>query len=801
MKRFSKALLFLLLALALAATIAVTAFATDGEAEPETIPEGAAIEYTNADGAVSYHTADELSALITAGGTVKLLKNIDTNCAPIPVKKSVTLDLNGYTLTRIAYFGNFYEATDNGDGTYTYGTEAVSTTTGGTTRDVFNIQVDNIDLTITSSNGKGTIYNINACAETYTCGDKVVKRTISSYYNSNLIYAGYENDKYLSEGIEYNISNVNLYMQSILYQSHGSAYYNITMDNVFHYLMKYTVGDSYGASYTFMLGSTQNLSINITNSIFYSPYASTNFFRFVNAGAAGKFANVKFTNCDIVKPATSYALGITTKREATSLFLFENCRIYDLNGTAEKSCYGTKGTMMPIASDAQYTPAYEAEGYKTVDLTSANAKKVSYVVPTATSFTTDTSSEIQVPNTTYETKTVTLVFRRVATKDVTVTYMKGDEVLRADTLNPGIDTLPAAPELDPYVLETDEYRNLAYQWADAPEGGKAATFELGWEDATYYAVLEIDGVKDYVKGLKGAMLNMTYMAHFAYNIYVPKVEGVEVTKIKTSKDYTTYSTVFIYGKEYYCVNGGYPTSTTAMNDTYATVYYTIDGESYASTLYYNALLYSQLSVIDSKATDIEKEAVACLMRYIHESYKFVDADKTLDDALEAKFQDFYTNYRKPADYITEYPSNELHNVDTSLITGYIESIHFTVIGSKVTFAVTLTDSAVAAKYKILFSGVGWKDNISSDGKIYYTDNRSLVDYLMTPTYTISVTDENYNYIKADTDGDGVEDTNRTVKYSMATYLYLMEQKGENVDFVKALYALGKATAQVRAQLY
>ena len=803
MRKISKIFLLLLIVLTLSALFAITAFAEENAAEEPQIPEGSAIEYTDAEGTVSYHTADEFSSLVTAGGTLKLLADIDTDCAAIPVKKDTKIDLNGYTLKRVVYFGKFYEATANGDGSYTYGETAVTTTVGESTRDFFTIQADNISFTITSTNGKGTIYNVNAGADTWTCDDKVVKRTITSYYNSNLILSSYVNDKYYGANIDYELSNVNLYMKSILYQTHRtSGYFDFTIHNVFHFLMNYTKGDDYGAGHVFMIASGININIHVTDSIFYSPNASTSFFRFVDPTYGQSFANVKFTNCDIVKPATSYSLGITNARADSSLILFENCRIYDVNGSSAKSTYGSKGTMMPVAGDASYTPAYDVEGYTAVEL--SKQKTVSYVVPNTTTFTTDTSSDIQVPNTEYATKTVKLNFKKIITKDVNVTWKKGDEVLRVDTLKPGVDSLASAPALDPYYLEDDDYRNLAYQWADAPENGKAASTELGWEDATYYAVLEIDGHKEYVKGLKGAMLNMSYMAHFAYNFYLPVVDGVEITSVKAGNTTKARgSNIWIANREYYYYTVGYSMSTSALNDTIITVDYTIDGVSYTAKCQFNVMTYAELAIRHERATENEKEAVACLIRYVEESYKYYAAAESSTHYTDnaAKFEEFYTNYRRPADYVTEYPSNEIHTVDEELLKNYIEKIEFKVIGEKVTFAVTLTDEAVAAGYRILFGNVGYKDKISSDGKVYYTDNRTLHGNLMNAKYSITVTDDKYNTLKIDSDGDGTLDKSVMTYYSMATYISIMESRDVNVDLAKSLYAFGKAVIAVRAEIY
>ena len=68
---------------------------------------------------------------------------------------------------------------------------------------------------------------------------------------------------------------------------------------------------------------------------------------------------------------------------------------------------------------------------------------------------------------------------------------------------------------------------------------------------------------------------------------------------------------------------------------------------------------------------------------------------------------------------------------------------------------------------------------------------------MNKTYIITVHDANGQTVYRDLDGDGEAETKAEIKYSMATYISIMEEKGENVDLAKALYAFGKAVIAAR----
>ena len=209
-----------------------------------------------------------------------------------------------------------------------------------------------------------------------------------------------------------------------------------------------------------------------------------------------------------------------------------------------------------------------------------------------------------------------------------------------------------------------------------------------------------------------------------------------------------------------------------------------------------------MAMEDPKTTDVEKEALACLVRYIEESYKYVDANISAEgeeiytEDLKAKVASFYESYA-PAPYVTEYPTNEIHEINEELLDGIVESIYFAAYssGGKVTFIVELTDEAVAAGYKVsgknIYNGV-FKSRKS--GKQWYTDNTKLSSSVMTAKYVITITDSEGNALKREIDG---QELTVSFNYSLATYC---KSKPE-VELTKAMYAFGKAVKAVRESIY
>ena len=741
------------------------------------------IEVITSEGVSTYYLASEYASVffdaVPTDSTVKLHQDLITTAQiNVAYGRNYTIDLNGHSLHKLVTTVTQYEATLEG-GEYVKGAaigDAVTTGSGGY---VFYVN-KNPNFTLKSSKPGATISNLNVTADQWICNGEIVKSEVTDVTGSGLFTL------YPSAGT-FNIlgENITFYTNCLFYAEHGSSSCTVNIDGGTFYAMgAYNKGSLTVSESLLAIRNGKNHSIK--NATFYC----NGYMLQKNTSGTGnrnKDTNFTFENCDI------YDASISNNAPTDDL-IFNNCRLVNVSiggGTTAKITLGDKTVMTSnlTAESTYYTAPILADG---VALNSVS-KTCYYDKSTEAKLTFDPVTLIlngatrNVANATFK---YMVLAPDAATATVTWKDNNGNVIMVTEEVK---NTQAFAPK----VAWGDNYRGVVNAiWTDAE--GVVSDLYLGDADSyEFNATLPSEEDAWFVAHLNDAMFNITYYAHFAYNFYVPVVEGVSVTSIggKAPK-----GSVLIYGKEYY-VYTTYSGTVNALNNASVEVIYTVDGVEYRVTFNINALLYAQLSMFDPMSTETEKEALACLVRYIHESYKVVDADHVLDDATEAKFQDFYTNYRTPADYVTEYPAGELKTPNYDAIDGLVEEVHFTVIYDKVSFAVVLTDEAVAAGYKVFFGGVGYGNEYNVSGKTYYTDNRVLYRYLMAPNYTVTIVDKDNNTVVRDLDGDGVAETKAVIPYSMATYITEMDNEGVNVDFVKALYAFGKATIAVREQIY
>ena len=325
MKRSSKIFLLLTVALVLCAVFAVTAFASDTVGE-STVPDGAAIEYTAPNGTVEYYSADEFPTLAAKGGTIKLLDNVEFTSKSIAIKNSLTIDLNGYTLTRAYYYGNHYVATyDEATGTYTE-TETVYKTATKESSTLFSIQASNIKFTITSTSGGGAVRNVDAKCDTwYNEEGEMVKRTILGFARSRLISMISSND-YSWANAEINLNGgISIYTDALFYQTSKSDIdYTINIDNVYSYTTINSLSLSTGEYYAFTFESSGDVRVNITNSLFYMMNNKGTTFMRLNSDVptSENKLTIRFTNCDVFKSGTGWNVGFKNDKPLTLDMVF-----------------------------------------------------------------------------------------------------------------------------------------------------------------------------------------------------------------------------------------------------------------------------------------------------------------------------------------------------------------------------------------------------------------------------------------------------------------------------------------------
>jgi len=747
------------------------------------------------DGKSSYYKdVDFHNAVANApdGSLVKLHGDVDTNCGNIKVSRTVTIDLNGYDIRRVFECGIKYEAFANGDGTYTYSTstelERINLSADTDVRKIsstglnfFTILENDTVFTITSSREGSEIYAVVMNTNTwYTAEGEKLDHTKTTFRTSNLCSIPGDTVN------EFNLSNVTVYSTMLLAQTGTSATITVNIDNIKHFAMRPTAGDTYIYYYfqTFSFVNKLSVKFNATNSLFYN-HVSNELVRSFSGSVTETKLFITFTNCDIIKDNDTYTTtisnGLASGMTHRAKVLFKNCRILDTGApTGAYVSHGTYASIKNYATNPTVCPAAD-EGFERVSIPDYT---VSYVVPTVTNFTVDPNSATSMPLFTYATKTINIKYNTVATKAVNVTWVKDGEVYKTETLYPGKDSFEGP--VFRLVLENDSYRDAVYQWVNAD--GKASDAEFFWDaEQVYTATEKVDGKYKYIAGLKDAMFNMGYLGHFAYNLYAPVVEGVTINSIG---DYAP-GKVKIDGREYYVSNAGWISPANLLTPQTKYIKYTIDGVSYSVAFALDVTLYIEQLFKNPATTAQEKDTIIKLMAYSEEVYKIKGA---LTEENKTKFDAFFAEYNegtRPA-YVSEYPDSELHTIDETFAT-YVKSFGFAIYTSlnRMSFVATLNADAAAAGYKLTVNGIsdGFGSNIvnNSDGSVSYYTNNNHVSKIIRSVIVVSVLDSS---------GTVVASTN----YSFATYAKSIDSNAEGANIVYSFYTFAKSAAKTREYL-
>ncbi len=743
------------------------------------------VEVTSPAGAAEYHTAEDISKAFenaAAGSTVKLLDDVAVGAQIALKNKTVTIDLNGYTLSRQLATVTQYAATLGENGEYVKGDVLGDPISAGAAGYLFYINglSSSYSITVKSSRPGAVLASVTVTADQWVYGGEVVKTENAKVTAGASIFSFYP----VSGTVNVEGENLTVYCGNFIYGEHGGNGSEKININNGTYVIIGNPGEG-------VLALRNGEKITISNATFFCNGAEL----LRNTGGTSTGSSNRNKNTEVTFEDCKIYNAVLYTNATTDKYTFNNC-ILDaaVSGSNTGSVVIGKNTIMTKDLLTEYANASLAEGVESKTV----SKRIYFDKSTKAEIVVDSgsltpSSELT-KNYTYLTYTVAAVATDTPTATVTWKDPAGNVIAVTEELS---GVIAAAPK----VAWSDSYRGVVNAgWVDAE--GNATDLVIGdAESYEFTAVLPEEEDAVFVAYLTEVMMNMTYYAHFGYNLYLPVVDGVNVTSVGGK---TPSAKVLVYGNEYYVVTVGYPDSTNALNDSSYSVKYTIDGVDYSVTVTVNAMLYAELAMKDANSTEVEKEAIASLVRYIEESYKLmasVDGSSLYTDNQD-KFASFYANYRTPADYVTEYPEKELHTVAENAIGGLVESIHFTLAGSRVSFVVTLTDEAVAAGYKVFLSGIAYGvPNKNTAGNVYYTNNTPLHKYLMASTYVVTIVDAAGNTVVRDLDGDGVAETKAATNYSMATYVRAMEEKGVNVDIVKALYALGKAVLEVRDTVY
>ena len=732
-----------------------------------------------------YFSEEEYSAAMDAvsgGGTIKLHKDVTvaSGYAFTTAGAKITIDLNGHDFKRFSVRNRHYNAEwDSENSVWKKGKAQTVIGSDGKTTDVysggyssaFSFGKNNIQITLKTSVPGANIYTLTICRDAWYNGEELVGA--DNYRLSTNWSEGYTGSVLFGfVGVSNTVVNI---------QGEGLSYYGGTL---FHAewvqtansLKYYIDGGNYYAvtpSNYAMMSPLGGGVLDVKNATFVTNGATL--IKVSNKVGNGTEPNVftvdfNLTNCVIIggKTENANALG-------NSGIKVKDCYYYVSDPNAQQMLTFGSGNYL---ADITYT---NADPLKTVNYSAPlNEKEIemSFWVVEETRFQFDENNNITFVFTpvkkTYKFTHNTLIpetdYTTVTFKNATGTVISAVKVLKNSTVVP------------PYIPAGDGFRAVTNSiWKD--QYGNPANFNLGDDDSyEFIAHFPEETERKYVADLSVAKLGMSLYTSFKYNLYVPKVDGVDVTSIG---GIAPEGMVIIDETEYY-VYSVYADFSNAFDEILVDVEYTKAGEDYTATFAISAYVYAMECLDeDSTANELDKDAVASLVRYIEESQAFLAENNILSIPTLKKFDALYVK-RTPADYVTQYPTEELCELNIGAVSGLIKSMCFSLVnGSKVGLVVELTDEAIEKGYRV--------NIVSSINSDVYTD-------LVSAIYDVSVVDSAGNAVRVDYNGDGVLDAYAQTQYSMATYITAMEEAGENVDIVKALYALGKAVSLAKSNM-
>ena len=732
-------------------------------------------EVTNSSNETNYYLESEYPAAIAAvaaGGTIKLHTDVTVENGHTfkTANANIVFDLNGHDFNRFNIYSVHYEAIyDEATDTYSKGAAIPSTdsrgATSGATPAAFTMNATGINFTIKNSGEAANIYTFTLCRDAWldangnVCGYDRVRETTkpNGNQNSGAILFSYAAAKSTTINIEGD--GISYYGACLIVNEWGGNQ-NTTTFNI-NGGSYYAMVDTYLALISLLAGGT----VDVQNATIVANGAP--FIRVSNAiGNASQFpvttVDFTFTNCDIID---------SLENNNNTLFGAEGIKLYNCN-------YYAHSQSNQLYTIGRGTRVNLIGNNTLVDrncVSVANSYQKTFNLINETSFITGDNS--LVPNHEFTPKEITYSFvYKIADidKDCTLINWIDPEGYLVDSTYALKNSTVEIPYLK--VPTGDGWRGVTNVTTWLDENGNASNLYVG-ENAEYefFAVLPAEENREYCACMTSAMFNMVYFTNFAYNVYVPKEDSVEITELGGS---VPKNTVWIHNVEYW-VYTTYAPSTQGLDEKVISLTYVIDGESYSAIFKPSAIFYANVIVNDYYAEQDEKELVGCLIRYIEESYLAAN-DGVISEENQAKLDSFYSIYT-PMPYATEYPDAALF--DSAPFVGLLSTVSLSIESGKVRFVFTLTDDAVAANYKVKAKGLTGA-LYSTDGKVFISDNTPLRTHVM-ETFTISIVDESGNTVTVD--GSNGEKVEVSSYYSLAAYVNATDNA-----LAKSLYAFGTA---------
>lgn len=344
-----------------------------------------------------YNDFKEAFTATSDKGTIKLHADVTTDAA-LTVNRNLTIDLNGFALRKCDVIKTYYTATDNGDGTYTYGT--TKTSTSGSATNLFTIEYGGTvrrELNFITSRPGAEIYRVVVSRSVYVCGNEEVyaknTKVESGEYGKSLIYYKGANNHVINVN-----GDISIYTTTFVYCTWGS---NLLTSNVAPTIN--TDGATfYNISSAFFFRYDTGGYLNFTNTTFIG-----NGKTFFNDYAVfkGCYTTFTFDNCDIVNSSFSFSSD-------HDRLIINNSRFYSNSAYICDNAVLGEGTMI-LQENNLYNAAIES-GCNAVKLTGNNTKTYDNLLATTT-WTWDEETLEPIYN--FEKKSYTATFKYQIVKD------------------------------------------------------------------------------------------------------------------------------------------------------------------------------------------------------------------------------------------------------------------------------------------------------------------------------------------------------------------------------------------------
>ena len=756
--------------------------------------------YQNFEAAVQYaidNAASGKSFKIVLYKDIEYYKNFVFNKTYV----NLTIDLNGNNLTRVNLYGDVYQK--DAEGNY------VAQTAATTKFDAFNIAsatCRHLNFFMTSSNGRGsfTTFTVNGAAY-YDANGKIESYTATSIKSAAFLTGGYVMDA------KFGFDNIDFYAESLLKLTDNrnkNVKYNVDNCNFYKSYGPnnstdfYKDGKPYGYGFvTVQTNQTDATSVvlNFSNSLFYfsnkifNNYASYNMVSAYDDSKVG-VASINFDNCDFISEsaATNFGVSVTNK----SLVTFKNSRLSNVYYAETTVNYATLGEGN-IMSSVTETNSIVADG-----CTVANKLQTkTYKLPTMSNVSLNKDGTGLVFDFGFADKVVTFEKRVGLTSDIVDVEWRGvdGEVLATTKeFKDDVATIPTSITKVPSGNSYTAFTNPVWLNADGKE-------DLALIEGKYYFTAALPENPEYVAYVTEVLFNMSYMDMFTYRIYVPVVDGVEITMLGAyGPGESNFGKVMIDGKQYYVSVAAWRGVNRAVDSQTTRIQFKAHGQSFeyldtngdgtadtdtSAKVSLSALLYAEIVSADKSFTAVEKDAVLKMMAYVEQIYIL---DNYYGDANKAKFDNFFNTYNAGARPAAEAYDQTVYNIVDGF-SNYVKQFNYAIYtGGRLAFGVTLNKSAVDAGYTLdIDAGVcnGFSKKVTdADGNVtYYTYNTSLVHVMLDDNYKIYVKDAEDNVVA-------------TQDYNLATYCAGLKTQGINSALPDAIYTFGKAIVKVREYL-